>query len=97
MTDPSLAKTAHGGIRVFALMENAARRFDEGLARHRSVRLLAQALDQLHAETAFEFENLQADRRLRQVETACRRREAAALDHFEQGAQLIEVEATHPK
>ena len=49
------------------------------------------------AEASFELANLQADRRLGQVETACRRREAAVLDHFEQSAQLIEVEAAHPK
>src|SRR5262245_1625448 len=97
MTDPSVAKAAHGGIRVLALMKNAPRRFNERLARHRGVSLLAQAFDQLHAEAPFELTNLQADCRLRQVEMARGCREAAALDHLEQGAQLIEVEAAHPK
>ena len=97
MTDPSVAKAAHGGIRVLAFMKNAPGHLHKRLTRHRSVRLLAEALDQLHAETPFEFTNLQADCRLCQVEMARSRRKAAALDYFEQGAQLIEVEAAHPK
>jgi hypothetical protein len=97
VTDPSIAKAAHGGIRAFALMKNAPGHRHKRLARHRSVRLLAETLDQLHAEAPFELANLQADCRLRQVEMARGRREAAALDYFEQGAQLIQIEAAHPK
>jgi hypothetical protein len=59
--------------------------------------LLAQALDQLHAETPLELADLQADRRLRQVEPPRRRREAPLLDHLEEGPQLVEIEAAQPK
>src|SRR5882724_5483341 len=82
--DPALAKAAHF-------------RLDQRAARHRGVRLLAQTLDQPHAKTPFEFAYLQTDCRLRQVEAARRGREASALDHLDDGPQLIEVEAAHAK
>src|SRR5439155_16971521 len=50
-----------------------------------------------NAETPLQLANLQADRRLRQIKLARRGRETAALHHFEQRVQLIEVEAAHPK
>jgi hypothetical protein len=58
---------------------------------------LAEALDQPQAETPLEFADLQADRRLGQVEPPRRCREAPLLDHLEEGAQLVEVEAAQPK
>ncbi len=61
------------------------------------MRLLAQALDQPPAEAPLELANLQADRRLRQVETARGRRETPLLDHFEEGPQLVEIEAAQSK
>ena len=97
VADPARAKTLHGGIDEIALAENTLRGLDQRAARHCGMRRFAQTLDQPHAETALELADLQADCRLRQVETARRGREAAVLDHFEQGAQLIEVEAAHPK
>jgi hypothetical protein len=42
----------------------------------------------LHAETPLELADLQADRRLCQVETVRQGREPAALDHFEQDLRL---------
>src|SRR5882724_5343824 len=95
--DPALAKTTHRRVGVIALAKNAAGRLDELAARHGRMRPLAQALDQPHAETALEFANLQADRRLRQVEPSRCRGEAALLDHLEKGPQLVEVEAPQPK
>ena len=78
-------------------MENALRSLDEHAARRRGVCLLAQALDQAHLKTSFEFAYLQTDRRLRQVEAPRRGREAPALDHLEKSPQLIEIEAAHAK
>src|SRR5258708_31348435 len=95
--DPTLAKAAHFRFDQIALAENAARGLDQRAARHSGVRLLAQTLDQPHSKTPFEFADLQADCRLRQVEAAGRGREASALDHFNDGPQLIEVEAAHAK
>src|SRR3981189_2459483 len=83
VADPALAKTAHCHIDEIALPENALRSLNELAARHGGMRLLAQALDQPHAETPLEFADLQADRRLRQVETARRGRETAVLDRFD--------------
>jgi hypothetical protein len=82
---------------MITLAQDALSRLDELAARYRSMRLLAQALDQPHAETPLKFADLQADRRLRQVEPARRRREAPLLDHLEEGPQLVEIETTHPK
>ena len=96
-TGPSLAITTHRRIGTIALAENTLRRLDELAARHGSMRPLAQALDQPQAETPLEFADLQADRRLRQAEPARRCREAPLLDHLEEGPQLVEVEAAHPK
>ena len=94
---PTLAKTPHRRIDVIALAQNALSRLDQFAARYGSMRLLAQALDQPHAETPLKFADLQADRRLRQVEPARRRREAPLLDHLEEGPQLVEIEAAQPK
>ena len=66
-------------------------------ARYGRMRPLAEPLDQPHAETALEFADLQANRRLCQVEPPRRRREAPLLDHLEEGPQLVEVEAAQPK
>jgi hypothetical protein len=82
---------------VLALVENTLRGLHQRAARHRGMRLLAEALDQLHAEAPLEFADLQADRGLRQVETARRGGEIAELDDLEQGSQLVEVEAAHAK
>ena len=78
-------------------MENALRSLDEHAARRRGVCLLAQALDQPHLKTSLELANLETDRRLCQVEAPCRGGEAAALDHLEEGPQLIEIEAAHAR
>src|SRR5205807_7629173 len=86
-----------GRIDEIAFAENPPRGFNKRAARHRRVRLLAEALDQPHAETPLEFADLQTDRRLRQIEMARRGRKTAALDHSEQRVQLIEIEAAHPK
>ena len=59
--------------------------------------LLAQALDQLHAETSLQFAYLHAHGRLGKIEPACRRREAPALGHCLESSQLIQVEAAHLK
>ena len=95
MADPALAETAHRDIGEIAFVKDAARRFNERAARHRGVRLFAEALDQLHVEAPLELADLQADGRLRQVEMTRGGRKAAALDHLEQGAQLVEAEAAH--
>src|SRR5450432_370449 len=95
--DPAFAKPTHRSVGFIALAKNPPGRLDEFAARHGGVRLLAQALDQPHAEAPLEFADLQADRWLRQVETARRRGEAALLDHLEEGPQLVEVEAAQPK
>jgi hypothetical protein len=52
---------------VIALAENTLRRFDKLAARNRSMRLFAQTLDELQAESPLKLADLQADRRLRQV------------------------------
>ncbi len=83
---PTLAKTTHRRIGVIALAQNALSRLDELAARYGSMRPLAQALDQPQAETPLKLADLQADRRLRQVEPPRRRREAPLLDHLEEGA-----------
>ena len=61
---------------------------NELAAWHSGMCLLAQALDQLHAETPLELADLQADRRLCQIETARHSREPVALDHLEQDPRL---------
>jgi len=62
MADPAFAKTLHGRIDEIAFAENALRGLDQCAARHRGMRLLAQALDQPDSETALELADLQADR-----------------------------------
>ena len=66
-------------------------------ARHGGMGLPAETLDQPHAEAPLELADLQAHRRLRQVQPARRGGEAAVLDHLEKGPQLVEVEAAHLK
>src|SRR5439155_6454031 len=95
--DPPLAKPAHRRVGVIALVKNAPSRRDEFAARYGGMRPLAQALDQPHAETPLKLADLQADRRLRQVEPARRCREAPLLDHLEEGLQLVQVEAAQLK
>ena len=53
------------------------------------MRLLAQTLDKLQAEAPLELPDLQADRRLCQMQPARRRREAPVLDDLEEGPQLV--------
>ena len=61
----------------------------------RRVRLLAEPLDQPDAEARFELADLQADRRLREVERARGGGEAALTHDFRQRTQLVEVEIPH--
>ena len=44
-----------------------------------------------------ELADLQAYRRLRQVQPARRRGEAAVLNHLDEGSQLVEIQAAHSK
>ena len=57
----------------------------------------AHALDQPHAEAAFELAELQADRRLGQAAPFRRGREAAQFHHVGEAAELVEAEIAHPK
>ena len=59
------------------------------------MRPAADALDQPHAEPALQLLDLQADRRLRQVETACRGGKAAKLHHVGERLQVVEAEPAH--
>jgi hypothetical protein len=61
------------------------------------MRLLAQPLDQAHAEPPLELADLQAHGGLRQVQLARCGREAAELDDLEERPKLIEVETAHLK
>ena len=95
--DPAVAEPAHRRFGEVAIVEDAARRFDQVPAGHRGVRLLAHALDQPHVEAPLELADLLAHRRLGEIEPAGRGREAAELDDLDQGSQLVEVEAAHLK
>src|SRR5438045_1910136 len=67
----------------------AARRGGEGA--------LADALDEADAELRLELLDLQADRRLRQVEPLRRGREAAERHDLAQRLDLVEIEIAHVK
>src|SRR5262245_47277763 len=95
--DPALTKTTHGLVGGAALTEDTVRGRDQLAARRRGMRLLAQPFDQANAETPLELADLQADRRLRQVEPARGSRKTSALHYLEEGLQLVEVEPAHPK
>ncbi len=95
--DPTVAKAAHRRFGEIAILEYALRGLDQVPARDGGMRLLAHALEQPYAEAPLELADLQAHRRLREVEPARRGREAAELDDLEQGPQLVEIEASHLK
>jgi hypothetical protein len=90
-TDQAVAKSAHRCIRDIALSQNALRGYHELAARRGGMRLFAQALDKPHPETLLKLADLEAHRRLRQIKSACRGREAPALDDFEESSQLIGI------
>ena len=54
-----------------------------------------EPLQQTHPEPPFELADLQADRRLRQVQQLRRRRDAAERDDLLEGMELIEIELSH--
>jgi hypothetical protein len=54
-----------------------------------------KTLDKANPKSLLELADLEADRRLCQVEPCRRRGEAAELDRYRKSFELIEVEATH--
>jgi hypothetical protein len=58
---------------------------------------LADALDKLQAAAVFQFTDLLADCRLRQMQAFRRLGEAAERDDLNQSAQLVEAEVPHDK
>jgi hypothetical protein len=68
---------------------------DQFLAGLREVGALAEALYQRHLETPLELLHLMRHCGLREVQLFCRRGEAAALDHFDESPELIQVETAH--
>src|SRR5262245_57455266 len=95
--DPAVAKAAHRRFGEVAVVEEALRGLDQSTARRGGMRLLAHALDQPHTEAPLELADLQAHRRLRQVELTRRGREASELDDGDEGPHLVEIEAAHLK
>ena len=61
------------------------------------MRLLAEALDQPDAPAGFELADLQADRRLGEVERAGGGGKASLPHHFGERAQMVEVQVAHVK
>jgi hypothetical protein len=61
----------------------------------RPLRPATDPLDQTDAEPPFELADLEADRRLGQVEPRRRRRKAAQLDDHGKSFELVEVDAAH--
>jgi hypothetical protein len=61
----------------------------------REIGALAEALNQIHVETALELLHLMRYRGLRQIELFCRRGETPALDDLDEGPELVEIEASH--
>src|SRR6185369_9011019 len=72
--EPALAVAAHGDERALGFGGDAAAVLDQGAPGLGRERALAQALDEAHADAALELADLEADRRLREVEPPCRRR-----------------------
>src|SRR6516225_9968759 len=96
-TDPILTKAPHRLLGRCARVKDVLRRLDELPSGCRSMGLLPESLDERHAETSLELAYLQTDSRLREIEAARRRREAPALHHFDQSAQLVEIYVAHLK
>ena len=65
--DPTLTKSPHRRINLIALTEKTLRSLDERATWNRGMRLLAQPLDELQAESPLKLSNLRANCRLRQV------------------------------
>ena len=61
------------------------------------MRLLAEALDQLDAQAGFELADLQADRRLGEVERPRGGGKAPLSHHFRERAQMVEIQVAHAK
>src|SRR5262249_45014823 len=80
-----------------ARTEDAIRRRDQISPWRRGMRLLAEPLDKLDGEAPLELADLHADCRLREMQLAGCGGEAPALDHCNEGPQLIQVEAAHLK
>ena len=55
----------------------------------------SDAFEKAHAKPAFELANLDADRRLAEVQAPCRGRKAARVDNCGKRSELVEVNAAH--
>ena len=93
--EPSAVEPAHLHLRAVIVLQKLPRVGEQLLAGLRQVGALAEALHQIHVETALELLHLMRYRRLRQIELFCRRGETAALDDLDEGPELIEIEASH--
>jgi hypothetical protein len=85
----------HRGERQLGILRETPRVLDQFLARGGRVGALAHALDQPHADTLFEFANLQAHRGLGESKLLRGGGEAAERHDFPQGLQLVEIEVAH--
>ena len=93
--EPAIAEPPHRRDGAGVLVEQMAGVLDELLAGLGQIDALADALGQRHAEAALQLLHLMGDGGLGEVELFGRGGDAAALDHFDEGAKLIEVEAAH--
>src|SRR5262249_7577950 len=93
--EPALAVAADGDERALGLGGDADAGLDQRAAGCGRERTFAKPLDETHAEAAFELADLQAHRRLREIELPRRGREAAELHDFAERPELVEVQAAH--
>lgn len=77
--------------RLLHAREYLAHAFVEALARVGDGNAARRAMQQFGAQFAFEPRDARAELRLRHVEPRRRRVDAAAFDHFDEGADVAEV------
>ena len=93
--DAAILAAPHRGEQTALGREDGMSVIDQVASRRRGVGAVAEAVEQPDRHAAFKLADLQADPGLGEAQPPGRGREAAQLDDFDEGAEVIEIEAAH--